>query len=184
MNKPSLVFVEARSPRRLGMPDGLAVRDVRPFLREPMVIVKSRRSDERRGHKRFRVREGAMALVRSPESRLGPIVEKTLGDIAMAVFRVRPAKLGPIENIGEGGLSFRYTRTEHDEIGCCALDILVAERGFHLENLAFDVVSDICVTEDFDPTPKGVLTVRFRALTGMQRRRLRHFLAHHTVSPV
>ncbi len=182
MNKPSLLLVETKRPMLSGRPGG-ALREVRRALREPVMVVKSRRFPERRAHKRFPARVGTIAILRPAESRLGSIIGKTLGDIAVAVFRFRPVKLGPIINISEGGLSFRYTRTEHDEGGDVAIDVLIAEHGFHLEGLAFDVVSDTRVTEDFDPTPIGALAVRFRDLTEVQRRWLHHFLAHHTVSP-
>jgi len=69
---------------------------------------KTKLSEDRRKHKRFMAVEGAFALIRAASSELGPIETMSRGEIAIAIFKSKPIRMGQIINISRSGLSFRY----------------------------------------------------------------------------
>ena len=112
---------------------------------------------EHRRHKRFRVKVCAFALIRSANSKPLEIPGRGMGEIACAVFRSRPAKLGRINDISMGGLMFHYVDHKVPSKESTVLDILLADCRFYLENLRFRSISDLLLPDEF---PGGSLQMR------------------------
>ena len=138
-------------------------------------------SDRRRSRRRVPA-GNAIALLRSASAGLPRIDGMNMGAIGMAVLKANPAKLGRIKNISMTGLAFNYV----DSMVCsgrpCRLDILLAEKGFYLKNIAYSVISDSRCIDDrsCDDIPVGQLSVCFHNLNPRQRRQLRQFITAFT----
>ncbi len=138
---------------------------------------------DRRLKPRYRPVTGAFALLRPVRSRIRRIHTLSMADIALAVFRSNPAKYGQIADISTNGLAFTYVADDRCCSDKCVLDILIAESGFYLQNLRFDIVSDLAFIEDiaFDCFKTGRLSLQFTNLTQPQTEQIFYFLEHHTV---
>ena len=64
------------------------------------------------------------------------------GEIALAVLKAKPLKMGQIVNISKGGLAFRYIDSEIEAGKSSKLDIVFAQNGFHLKKIPFKTVTD------------------------------------------
>jgi len=125
---------------------------------------KRKEVDERRKHKRFRVQNGAFAVLTAfswPHS---------------------TQKLGHIIDIGMGGLAFSYITSEESPNGAVELSIFLAENRFHLRNIPFETISDVETTEE----PSSSLTMRRRSvqfgeLAPNQVSQLKYFMRNHTI---
>ncbi len=105
-----------------------------------------------------------------------------MGDIAFAVMRSHPAKIGQIVNISMGGLVFQYAQEAQGSAKPSCLDILLADCRYYLDNLTFEMVADVpssCEFE-FDSVKTGLISVKFKNLTAVQKKQLTHFLKNHT----
>jgi hypothetical protein len=133
---------------------------------------------ERRRHKRFSVNAYAFALIRSATTRPITVFGRGMGEIACAVFRSKPAKLGQIKNISMGGLMFRYVDSEVPAKESPVLDILLADCRFYLENMRFRSISELLLPNDL---PSGCvqmkqLHVEFERLASYQIAKLEYFI--------
>lgn len=104
--------------------------------------------NERRRHKRFKLKVSAFALLNRPFSEMGEIV-----DISM------------------GGLSFRYTSDRALPKGSLALDILCVDDGFHVAKVPVSTVAESAVSGEV--RRRGV---QFDQLTNRQLSQVRYFM--------
>ena len=123
----------------------------------------SRKLVEKREHKRFRVQEGAYAMLRGSAR-----------------------KLGQITDISRGGLAFRYIDIGERPRRSFDLDILWKGNGFHLENVSFKTISDFRATKEFpfSSIPMRRCGGQFTALTEDQISELEYFIQNYTVGEV
>jgi Tfp pilus assembly protein PilZ len=103
---------------------------------------------EQRRHKRFQLKVSAFALLNSPFSEMGEIM-----DISM------------------GGLSFRYTSDRALPKGSLALDILCVDDGFQVAKVPVSTVAESVVSGEV--RRRGV---QFDRLTNMQLSQVRYFI--------
>ena len=114
--------------------------------------------DEKRAYKRFKAQEGAFAVINDER------------------------KLGPILDIGRGGLSFQYIASEKRRIGGTALDIFFSGHGFSSKSIPIEKVSDFEMEADFSfsSVPMRRCGVRFKKLNSVQVSQLKSFIQKHT----
>lgn len=113
---------------------------------------------DRRRHKRFRAREGALAF---------------LGSVP-----------GRIVDISRSGMSFLYVVFEKRAAQSLTLDIFFPADDFFLRDIPVFLVSDIdCPARTpFVSVQVKRLGVRFAELSAEQKVSLQHFLAHNTIA--
>jgi hypothetical protein len=138
---------------------------------------------EHRYYQRFRLNEDAFALIRSTSSGPLKIKGKSMGGIACAVFNVRPARLGKIDNISMGGLLFQHVDSKAQLTNEFVLDILLADCGFYLTDMPYKIISDVLLSEDVPGEPIEMRRVRlqFQNLSAYQQARLKDFIRNHGV---
>ena len=139
---------------------------------------KNRLLEDRRKHTRFIVMEGAFAIIRSAPSKLYQIKDMSRGEIAIAIFKSKPILQGQIINISKSGLSFRYFTSEEQANQSVELDILFADIRFYLENLPFEIISDLDVDNEFpySSLKRKLLRVQFGELDSHQTSQLDYFI--------
>ena len=117
-------------------------------------MTNTKKSVERRKNARFKVRSRAYAA-------LGPNFDQ----------------VGPLIDIGMGGLSFQYTAREKQPSGL-SLDIVFTNSSFCLDYIPFKAVSDLEITDTAPPgsPPKRRASVQFEKLTSYQELLLSHFV--------
>ena len=137
---------------------------------------------DRRARQRFQVKKDAFALIRPVSVTQLRVADKSMGEIACAVYRSKPAKFGRVNNIGMDGLSFDYIAGEEGSSQSLVLDILLADRGFYLTNLTFKNVTDVKVAADFpmDPIKMRRHHVQFERLAPDQIRKMQYFIQHYS----
>ncbi len=163
-------------------------RSLKRTLQTPAVLHVSRnrtagKHADRRGHQRYAAANGAFALVRSAAAAISGINKMNIGEIAFAVMRLNPDRLGQIINVSMGGLLFQYTQATRTAGKPSRLDILLADRRFYLDSLKFEMVTDdACPAEcGFDSVKTRLFSVRFKDLTAQQKQQLNHFLQNYTL---
>jgi hypothetical protein len=136
---------------------------------------------ERRTRKRFQVKVHAFALIRSASSQPICLIDRSMGEIACGVFRLKPIKLGRINNISMGGLVFRYIESQAQSNESSVLDILFADCGFYLGNVSFKTISYIELSEavPIDSVKMKQLRVQFKKITPNQKIQLEYFIRNH-----
>jgi hypothetical protein len=136
---------------------------------------------ERREHERFQIKNDAFALIRSTSAAPIRIQGRSMGSIACAVFRVNPHKIGKIENISVDGLAFCYVDMKARSISELVLDILMADRGFHLANIPFKTVADHAIADEMHIGSFAMrqLRLQFKKLSLNQRAELEYFICNH-----
>jgi len=125
---------------------------------------------EQRKHERFQIKEVAFAFMRFGSTEPIRVLNKGIGEIACAVFRSKPIKLGKIDNISMGGLAFCHVDGNSQSSELLVLDILLAACGFYLGNMSFETISDNEVIEDFpiDSVTMRHVQTKFKELTPNQ----------------
>jgi hypothetical protein len=124
------------------------------------MMTRTNRRVERRAHERFQVPVGVFVGFRPDNTRLGEIIDISLS-----------------------GLSFRYLASGGPSNGSRRLKIFLAERGFCLDDLPFETVSDVGIYEiPFTPVTMRRSGVQFERLTEGQVSRLEYFIQHFTLS--
>jgi hypothetical protein len=155
-----------------------------PFL--TLIDKNTVKRGDRRAHKRAQVKKRAVALIRPVSVRQLRVADRSMGEIACAVYRSKPAKFGRINNISMDGLSFDYIPGREQSSQSFVLDILLADCGFYLANLAFKSISDVKVAADFsmDPIQMRRHHVRFERLAPAQIRKIQYFIQHYSACEV
>jgi len=151
-----------------------------PFL--TLIDKNTVKRGDRRAHKRSRVKKRAVALIRPVSVTQLRVADRSMGEIACAVYRSKPAKFGRINNISMDGLSFDYIPGREQSNQSFVLDILLADRGFYLANLAFKSISDVIIAADFsmDPIKMRRHHVRFERLAPGQIKKMQYFIRHYS----
>ena len=139
---------------------------------------------ERRMHKRFQVNQDAFALIRPAVAMPLTVSNRSMAEIACAVYRSKPARFGRINNISMGGLSFRYITGEERSLQSLVLDILVADSGFYLENLTFKNISDFGMDDGFaiNSFKMRLNRVQFEGPLPAQITKLRDFIHNYSIT--
>ena len=138
---------------------------------------------EKRAHKRFQVNKDAFALIRPAAAEQLRVADRSMAEIACAVYRSKPVRFGRIDNISMGGLSFRYITGEERSNPSLVLDILVADSGFYLENLTFKNISDFEMDDGFaiNSFKMRLNRVQFEGLEPAAMIKLKHFVENYSV---
>ena len=136
---------------------------------------------EHRYDKRFQLNENAFALIRPVSAGPLKIAGKSMGCIACAVFDAGPARLGKIDNISMGGLMFHHVDSKTQLSEALVLDILLADCGFYLPNLAYKTITDAVIAEDVpdDPIEMRQVGLQFKTLNAIQQTKLHDFILSH-----
>jgi len=118
---------------------------------------------ERRQHIRFRVREGAFAVLRPHFTIVAEIID-----------------------VSKGGLAFRYITSEERSSQSSGLDILFAGGSYCLRDVPFKTISDFVMPNEFS-TPSATTRrrgVQFAKLTHDQMGELESFIGNYTKGEV
>jgi hypothetical protein len=136
---------------------------------------------EQRCHQRFHLNDDAFALIRSIPARPLNIQDKSMGGIACAVFKARPARLGKIDNIGMGGLMFQHIAGKSQLNRTFVLEILSADCRFYLAKMPFEIKADVGLPDDIPGSSIEMRQVRlqFQTLGAGQQAKLKEFLLNH-----
>jgi hypothetical protein len=136
---------------------------------------------EYRHYQRFQLGKDAFALIRSISAAPLKITGKSMGCIACAVFNARPAKLGKIDNISMGGLMFHHADSKAQLSQAVVLDILLADCGFYLANIAFKTITDVVIPDEVSSDAIEIRQVRlqFQQLNAIKQARLKDFIMNH-----
>ena len=136
---------------------------------------------EHRHHRRFQLDEDAFALIRPVSAGPLKIYGKSMGCVACAVFDARPARLGKIDNISMGGLMFHHVDSKTQLSEALVLDILLADCGFYLANLAYKTITDVVIPEDIpdDSIEMRQVGLQFKTLNAIQQAKLHDFILNH-----
>ena len=139
------------------------------------------RQIEYRCHKRFQLIADAFAAIRSIHTGSLKIYGKSMGSIACAVFRARPARLGKIDNISMGGLMFNHVDSQAPLNQALVLDILLADCGFYLAGIPFKIIADVVIPDEI---PGDVIAMRqvrlqFQKLNAIQKAKLEEFIMNY-----
>jgi hypothetical protein len=140
---------------------------------------------EKRAHERFQTQKDAFALIRPAAAEQLHVANRSMAQIACAVYRSKPARFGRIVNISMGGLLFRYLTGEERSSRLQVLDILVADSGFYLENLMFRNIVDVEINDDFmvNSFKMRLNRVQFEGLQPAAMMKLKYFIENYTVYP-
>jgi hypothetical protein len=141
---------------------------------------------ESRKHMRFQVSKDVFALIRLADAKQLLVADRSMGEIACAVYRSKAVRFGRIDNISMGGLSFRYITGEEQSNHSLVLDILVADPGFYLENITFKNISDFEMDDGFafNSFKMRLNRVQFERLEPVVFMKLKHFVKNYGVSEV
>ena len=186
MNNPYIISKD-EAIRRLDdtgpIEAGLEVAGIDTSL--PLVLDDSDRKKgvERRCHKRFRLIKQAYALIRSISEGPLEIGGKSMGCIACAVFNAKPAKLGIIDNISMGGLTFQHVDSRVKLDNKFVLDILLADCGFYLADIPFKIITDFEIPDDIlgDSVVMRQVRLQFQKLNANLKAKLKDFILNHGV---
>jgi hypothetical protein len=136
--------------------------------------------NERRSLKRFQVKQGAIALARPVDSTPLCLTDKSMGEIACEIYRSNPTKIGRINDISMGGLSFNYIDCMNESKQPVVFDIVLAHCGLYLENLTCKIVDSHDLEEDsLTPLTMKLLRVQFEGLLSDQISELHDLLENH-----
>lgn len=122
---------------------------------------------DNRKHKRFRVKGGAFAAIKS-------------------VPEAKPVKMGQIVDISKGGLAFRYIDQKVVANEPFELDIIFARDAFQLKKILFKTVYDFDAVSEFLFTSIIIKQqgIQFRELDSSQIFQLDRFIRKYTISEV
>jgi hypothetical protein len=137
---------------------------------------------ERRQAPRYTVKDHTFAVVRSTESNdLKELGSMSRGQVGIALFKSRPAKMGQIKNLSLKGLCFNYIVNDENIPEGEEVDILLAEDNFYLGALPCRIVREKTETNElpFTPIVMRQRAVAFEGLTPEQVRTLKRFLKAH-----
>jgi hypothetical protein len=138
--------------------------------------------DERRQAPRFAVKEHTFAVVRSIDSiNLKGLDSMSHGQVGIALFKSKPAKMGQIMNLSLKGLCFNYIVNDEKIPEGDEVDILLAEENFYLGALPCRTVREKTEANElpFTPIVMRQRAVAFEGLKPEQVRALTRFLKAH-----
>jgi hypothetical protein len=106
-------------------------------------------------------------------------------DVAFAILKAdREEELGQIVNISMGGLVFHYFIGNREFQKADRLDVLLADRGIHVEDIKFRVVEDFELVNElpFSSITKREQRVLFNELSDSQKLGIDSFIRRHTLN--
>jgi len=105
-----------------------------------------------------------------------------MAEIACAVYKSKPAKMGQIIDMSQGGLSFDFVDDLTSDNERFFLDILSADNKFHMDKIKFKTIRETRTQDDpsLSPITMKKQGVQFVGLTFKQISRLEKFLRKHT----
>ena len=141
-----------------------------------------KKKTERRVHKRFSAKEKTFAMLRSDRCSLDQIKRMSMGEIACAVYNSKPAIMGQIVDMSQGGLSFDCIDKACPGGDSLKLDILSANDKFYIGRIKFKPVHELKSSNDpaLSPIRMKKHGVQFVDLSFKQLSRLEKFLRKHT----
>jgi hypothetical protein len=137
---------------------------------------------ERRRAPRFTVKEHTFAVVRSVQSKdLGGLDAMSHGQVGLALFKSKPAKMGQIRNLSLSGLCFHYIDNDEKVPEGDEVDILFAEENFYLGALPCRIVREKTESNElpFTPIVMKQRAVAFTNLSTEQELTLSRFIEAH-----
>ncbi len=136
--------------------------------------------NEKRKHKRYNMPRGTFAILRSETDYLDNIDKMSMGEIAIAVYKTEPQKLGQIKNISMGGLSFEYIEGCRNHMDPLELDVLMTEKGIYLHNIPYKTITDEVITDELTLNAVNMkrLTIMFTDLSKHQKTKLRSLITN------
>jgi hypothetical protein len=149
-------------------------------------VMLPQKTKSQRQYKRYFVRNRIFAVVRSKNHQLDRINNLSKGEIALAVIKSKPPKMGEIIEISRSGLSFSYIENDKKLSDFNEMDILFVDEDFYLRCLPFTTVNDSAVHTDspFNALAMKKLTVCFGSLSKEQKKQLEHVLKNFTTGEV
>jgi hypothetical protein len=99
------------------------------------------------------------------------------------VFNAKPAKLGIIDNISMGGLTFQNIDSKIQLNNAFVLDILLTESRLYLADIPFKIISDFEIPEDIpgDPIEMRQVRLQFQKLSVNHQAKLIDFILNQGV---
>ena len=106
-----------------------------------------------------------------------------MGEIAFAVIKSKPIKMGQIINISTDGLAFHYIDHNKGSNSLFKMDILLASDAFYLDRILFKPVFDFEITSEIPLNSFSIRKcgVKFGEMNQRQRSQLEYFICNHTV---
>ena len=106
-----------------------------------------------------------------------------MGEIAFAVIKSKPIKMGQVINISTDGLAFHYIDNKKGSNSLFKMDILFAKDAFYLDRILFKPVFDYEIKSDIPLNSFSIRQcgVKFGELNQRQRSQLAYFICNHTV---
>jgi hypothetical protein len=107
----------------------------------------------------------------------------SMGEIAFAVIKSKPIKMGRIINISTDGLAFHYIDRKRGSNSLFKMDILLASDAFYLDRILFKPVFDFEITSEIPLNSFSIRKcgVKFGEMNQRQRSQLEYFICNHTV---
>lgn len=141
-----------------------------------------KKKTERRIHKRFSAKDKTFAMLRAERCSLDQIKRMSMGEIACAVYNAKPAFMGQIVDMSQGGLSFDCIDEVCTSQKRLKLDILSANDKFYMGRIKFKPVHELKSTDKASISPIRMRKrgIQFVDLTFKQLSRLEKFLRNHT----
>lgn len=145
----------------------------------------AKKAHERRAHRRYTLKKGAFAMLRTKSSGLENISDMSMGEIGMAVLKAKPVRLGEIKNVSRSGLSFHYAAGRRQSCNARKIDILLAENAICLKGLHFKTIADTEVDEGrpYEPIKTKQQQIQFLDLTTRQKTMLERLIQSHSDDP-
>lgn len=137
---------------------------------------------ERRQAPRYVVKAHTFAVVRSNESDdMGTLDKMSHGQVGIALFKSKPAKMGQIVDLSLRGLRFNYIANDNSITESDEIDILFAEENFYLGALPCRIVRENTEHNElpFTPIVMKQRAVAFEKLSADQETALRRFISTH-----
>ena len=90
-------------------------------------------------------------------------------------------KVGQIEDISQGGLSFSYVPLEESQCEAGLMEIYFANDFFHLKKIPFETVSEFSIDEKtpFSYVERRRYCVKFTSLTAFQKKQIDYFIKNY-----
>ena len=115
---------------------------------------------DQRKHMRFRVQEGAFAVLMNHVTRVGPI-----------------------KDISRGGLAFTYISENKLPQGSFVVNLLFGGEGFYLKDIPSKIITDFETTDQpsFSSIPLRRCSVQFEEIDPIQISQLESFIRNYTI---
>ena len=129
------------------------------FRFRTLVMSSLKKTTENRKNKCYKAKQGAFAVVTADEN-----------------------KIGQINNISKGGLSFQYISNGQLSSGSVEIEIFSTAKSFYLKKLSAKVVvdSEVDNTASLSSLPMRELVLQFEKIMPYQMLMLEHFLQNYT----